>query len=35
VRRPPAWDLVVRESPASMDVNTEAKEATVLEAVIG
>jgi hypothetical protein len=27
------YDLVVRESPASKDVNTEAKEATALEAV--
>jgi hypothetical protein len=28
VRWPPAWELAVRESPASKDVNTEA---TVLE----
>jgi hypothetical protein len=33
VRWPPAWELVVRESPASKDVNTEAEEATTLEAV--
>jgi hypothetical protein len=30
---PQAWELVVRQSPASKDVNTEAEEATVLEAV--
>jgi hypothetical protein len=33
VRWPPAWELVVGQSPASMDVNTEAEEATALEAV--
>jgi hypothetical protein len=40
LRRPPAWELVswsnelvVRQSPASKDVNTEAEEATVLEAI--
>jgi hypothetical protein len=33
VRWPPAWELVVRQSPASKDVNTEAEEATALEAV--
>jgi hypothetical protein len=40
VRWPPAWELisrsserVVRQSPASKDLNTEAEEATALEAV--
>jgi hypothetical protein len=40
VRWPPAWELVswsnecvVRQSPASKDVNTEAEVATALEAV--
>jgi hypothetical protein len=40
VRWPPAWKLVnwsneraVRQSPAGKDVNTEAEEATALEAV--
>jgi hypothetical protein len=30
---PPAWELLVRQSPASKDVSTEAEEATGLEAV--
>jgi hypothetical protein len=30
---PPAWELVVRQTPARKGVNTEAEEATVLEAV--
>jgi hypothetical protein len=41
VRWPPAWELVswsselvVRQSPASKDLNTEAEEATALEADI-
>jgi hypothetical protein len=33
VRWPPAWELVVRQSSFSKDVNTEAEEATALEAV--
>jgi hypothetical protein len=33
VRWPPAWELVVRQSPASKDVNTDAEEATPLETV--
>jgi hypothetical protein len=33
MRWPPAWELVERVSPASKDVNTEADEATALEAV--
>jgi hypothetical protein len=40
VRWPPAWELVswcnelvVRQSPASKNVNTEAKEAISLEAI--
>jgi hypothetical protein len=40
VRWPPAWELVswsnelvVRQSPASKDVNSEAEEATALETV--
>jgi hypothetical protein len=33
VRWPPAWELLVRQSSASEDVNTETEEATVLEAV--
>jgi hypothetical protein len=40
VRRPPAWELfdwsskcVLRQSAASKDVNTEAEEATALQAV--
>jgi hypothetical protein len=32
VRWPPAWELVLRQSPASQDVNTEADEGTALEA---
>jgi hypothetical protein len=31
VRWPPAWELVVRQSPASKDVKTEAEEAAALE----
>jgi hypothetical protein len=33
VTRPPVWELVERQSPASKDVNMEAEEVTVLEAV--
>jgi hypothetical protein len=33
VRWPPAWELVVRHSLTSKDVNTEDEEATTLEAV--
>jgi hypothetical protein len=33
VRWPLAWVLVVRQSPASKDVNTEAEGARALEAV--
>jgi hypothetical protein len=35
VRWPPVWkfELVVRQSPASKNVNTEAEEATTLEDV--
>jgi hypothetical protein len=33
VRWPSAWDLVLRESQVSKNVNTEAEEATELEAV--
>jgi hypothetical protein len=33
VRWPPAWELVVRYSPASTDVNMEVDGCTVLEAV--
>jgi hypothetical protein len=35
VRWPPAWMLVVTQWPAHKDVNTEAEEATKLEAVTG
>jgi hypothetical protein len=30
---PPAWELVVRQSPASKGLSTKAEEATALEAV--
>jgi hypothetical protein len=33
VRWAPVWELVVRQAPASKDTNTEAEEATALEAV--
>jgi hypothetical protein len=33
LRRPPAWESVVIESPGSMDVNTEAEVTVALEAV--
>jgi hypothetical protein len=33
VKWPPTWELVVRQSPASKNMNTEAEEATALEAV--
>jgi hypothetical protein len=33
VRWPPAWELVVRQSPTSKDVSMEAEEATALKAV--
>jgi hypothetical protein len=33
VRWSPAWELVVRQSPASKYVNTETEEALALEAV--
>jgi hypothetical protein len=35
VRWPPAWKLVVRQSPTSKDVNTEDAGSTALEAVTG
>jgi hypothetical protein len=33
VRWPPAWELVVRETPASKEANMEAEEAMALEAL--
>jgi hypothetical protein len=33
VRRPPDWELGVRQSSASKDVKTESEEAKALEAV--
>jgi hypothetical protein len=33
VRWPPAWEWVVRQSPASKDVNMEAEETTALKAI--
>jgi hypothetical protein len=33
VRWPPAWELVVRQSPATKDAKREAEEVTALEAV--
>jgi hypothetical protein len=32
VRWPPAWELILRQSPASMDVNLEAEKTMALEA---
>jgi hypothetical protein len=34
VRWPPAWELFVRQSPASKDVKTEAEKARALVAII-
>jgi hypothetical protein len=33
VRWPPTWEQVLRQPPANKGVNTEAEEATALEAV--